>query len=216
MTTNQIFTSITLPFGSVIKQNKKGFAISEDISYLIKHVLTYSKDKEKTILDLGCGCGIVGIMMKYYRPDWQYTGIEIQTESYDLACENAHATCSLLNLIQGDFRKISKLVNPKSYQLIVSNPPYFKADSGILSPNPNKAAASHEIHCTMENVLEAITFAMHPQGIAFVLYPQSRNEELYALATQKGLQVKQQIPVSNLSKKQILLTELIYAQNTTV
>jgi len=65
----------------IISQPEKGYRFSIDPLILSAHI--HPKRNEK-IMDLGCGCGIISLVLAYRYPDIEITGIEIQKELYIL------------------------------------------------------------------------------------------------------------------------------------
>jgi tRNA1Val (adenine37-N6)-methyltransferase len=151
---------------------------------LVEYALDCFDNAPLSVLDMGCGCGIVSIMCALSRPKWQILGIDIQSELIELALANA-ASCELdISFRQEDLRAHSG-----SYDLILANPPWQKAGSGMLSPHMTKNLSRVELSCTMQDLLEAIRRCLQPGASAIVIYPETRIDELEQVARETSLDI---------------------------
>jgi ribosomal protein L3 glutamine methyltransferase len=83
-------------------------------------------------LDLCTGSGCIAIAMAHYNPDWQVDGVDISDSALDLAAENvARLHASNCSLIQSN---LFTALAGKTYDLIVTNPPYVTNDETDALP----------------------------------------------------------------------------------
>ncbi|MBE6449535.1 MAG: methyltransferase domain-containing protein [Alphaproteobacteria bacterium] len=82
------------------------------------------KDNQ-TVLDVGCGTGAVALCIKARVPKAQITGIEIQQEMANLACENAHLNSMEFEVVNADVLNPPKTWKERQFHHVVTNPPYF-------------------------------------------------------------------------------------------
>lgn len=80
------------------------------------------------VLDIGTGSGCIPIALKMERPGWNVDALEISEEALAVARENAEINETDITFVQGDILKWEKLAIEKSYDVIVSNPPYVLPD----------------------------------------------------------------------------------------
>ena len=59
----------------VCRQHRNGYRFSLDAVLLAHFCQPASRDK---VLDLGCGCGVIGLVLCYRHPEVQVTGLELQ------------------------------------------------------------------------------------------------------------------------------------------
>ena len=85
----------------------------------------------------------------------------------------------------------------EKFDIIVSNPPYFKKDEGRISPLEIRALARHEILCNMNDVLFSIERNLKNSGTAFLLYPENRLFELEKITKKIDLKITQKKVLSN-------------------
>jgi release factor glutamine methyltransferase len=97
------------------------------------------------ILDLGCGSGCIGITLALECPSAQVTAIDRSPGALALARQNAAGLGAALHWIESDW--CAALAADQRFHLIVSNPPYIRADDphlaqGDLRFEPSSALAS--------------------------------------------------------------------------
>jgi tRNA1(Val) A37 N6-methylase TrmN6 len=130
--------------------------------------------------DLGSGSGILSFLLKYRKADLQITGYEIQENFHNLALRNLQfnpefSTISFENL---DVRDIPARVLPESFDLVVSNPPYFPMGNGRLPSRPGRAMARHELNGTLKDFVEAATYLLPYGGKFCMIIPSNRFYEV--------------------------------------
>ena len=82
------------------------------------------------------------------------TGIEIQKEVADMA----NRSIKLNNLenraeiINEDIKNLSKIFPANSFDAIVTNPPYKKENTGLVSKDKIQLISRHEVMCTIEDI----------------------------------------------------------------
>jgi tRNA1(Val) A37 N6-methylase TrmN6 len=193
--TDQLLTNDTLFNGRLVcKQYKSGYRFSID-AVLLAHFCSPGRDD--AILDLGCGCGVVGLILAYRYPAVTITGMEIQRELALLARKNISENDmqTRMTVIEGNFRDISGLVAPESFDLVVSNPPYRKQGRGRISPDTQRARARHEIDASLADMVQAAAYAVKNRGKVAVIYPAVRCISLITELKNHKLEPKRLQPV---------------------
>ena len=139
--------------------------------------------------DLGCGCGILMLLLLWEQPRLQMSGVELRADAAEFCrrnlAENGMADRSAV--FTGDFRT----VGPESgtMDFVISNPPYFPAGSGGVSPDPDRAAMRTETASLPE--LCAVAFRLLKNGGDFRLVHRiSRREELLSALTGAGFSLE--------------------------
>lgn len=124
------------------------------------------------MLDLGAGCGVLGIAVAALYHPREVVALELQPELAELAARNA-ALNGIANLraIAGDVRAraIPGLVSA-SFDLVVSNPPFHARGAGRESPNHGRRVARGGAGASLaEFVAAARRYARNGARVAFVL-----------------------------------------------
>lgn len=176
---------VALPFvGKKIQQNTMAQGVSLASSLLYEAAADAFEDAPITVLELGCGCGIVSIMCALARPLWQVHGIDIQEDLIILANANAQTCAVDISFSHQDLRE-----QQGRYDLILANPPWQKVGSGLLSPHAAKNLSRVELSCSMPELLSAIERCLNPDGVAIVIYPISRFAEFEIESAKTSLDI---------------------------
>ena len=139
-----------------IIQNKDGFCFGIDsvlLSDFSKEIPTGS-----TVLDLGTGTGILGILLCGKTKLSKIYGIDVQEE----VCQMAQRSVKLNNLedrfeiINDNIKNLNTIFENCSIDAIVSNPPYKKDNSGLKNESQTKLISRHEITASLEDFIEII------------------------------------------------------------
>lgn len=144
--------------------------------------------KNAKVLDLGSGCGTLGLLLCAADEKCSVTGVEIDEQAHNMALHNAVANgiASRLTSICENLKNIPDFLSPGSFTCCVSNPPYFAA--GALSKStPN---ARHEQLCSLEELFRAAAWALQYGGDFFLVHKPERLSELCACATAHKLEPK--------------------------
>ena len=166
-----------------------GFALSTD-SVLLGNFINVTGAKKG--IDLGCGTGILSLLLLSRSSTLSMTGIEMNEAAAETARENLERN-SLQDrgtVITGDLRRYRELLRAGSCDLVISNPPYFPADAGTLSPNRERAIARGEVNCTLEDLCAAAKYLCRWGGRVAFVYKPERMTELLTLMSRSGLEPK--------------------------
>lgn len=127
----------------------------------------------RTILDVGTGCGIIALMCAQRQPDAIISALEIDSDSIEEAAQNFIQSpwYNRLNIIADDWISFSLSTTGK-WDLIVSNPPYFK--SGILNPETKREIARHQASLSPISLLEYGKNLLTENGRIAIVLPLSR------------------------------------------
>ena len=139
------------------------------------------------VLDLGAGCGTLGLLLCANDPTCTVTGIEIDENAHAMALQNIEANqlSSRLSSICADLRTVPTFVSSGSYHCCISNPPYFSA-----AQESANSKARHEQLCVLEDLFAAAGWAIRFGGDFFVVHKPERLAELCACATAHKLEPK--------------------------
>jgi tRNA1(Val) A37 N6-methylase TrmN6 len=178
----------------ICRQPRDGYRFSVD-AVLVAH-FTAPKAGQR-VLDLGCGCGVVGLVMAYRHPRISVCGLELQPDLAALAETNVRDNgyeqrCTVQ---QGDIRSLAALLVPESYDMVVTNPPYRKTATGRLNRDAQAAHARHELQGGIEDFVRAAAFAVRNRGKVVCIYPARRCSILMAALHNQRLTPKRLQPI---------------------
>ena len=174
--------SFPVPFS--IEQSHDGYRYSIEPFLLSKFV---ELAPSAMVLDVGTGCGIIPLLLLTREPKLRITAVEIQKSLYEVAVRNIahHGLASIIKVVQGDFAQTG--IFRESFDIIISNPPYRKINSGRINPNQIKAIARHELTLTLSSLLENGCSLLKPGGRIALAYPPARLEEVRQTLTRLKL-----------------------------
>src|SRR5262249_40206281 len=137
--------------------------------------------------DLGAGCGVLGMVLATLDPELSVDGIELQPELVEAARRGAALNClsERVRCVEADVRRA--VVPPGGYPLVVANPPYHAVGSGRPSPLAARAAAHHDLACTLPELLAAARRLLTPRGRLAMIYPAERLIDLAEALTAERL-----------------------------
>ena len=175
--------------GYRIIQNEKLFCFGMDAVLLSG----FAQVREgENVLDLGTGTGIIPILLAAKTPGKHFTGLEISEQSVDMAHRSVvlNDLQQRVTIVQGDIKEAGALFTPASFDTITSNPPYMTAQHGLLNPDTEKAAARHEILCTLEDVVRSASKLLRNCGNFYMVHRPFRLAEIIRTLSQYHLEPK--------------------------
>ena len=144
--------------------------------------------KNARVLDLGSGCGTLGLLLCARREDCQVTGLELSEDAHLTALENIsrNGLTGRQSSICADIVHISSLFPPGSFHCCVSNPPYFS--SGPHSKTV--PLARRDDMCSLDALFSGAAWALRYGGDFFLVHRPERLSELTVCAAAHGLEAK--------------------------
>lgn len=169
----------------LVLQRKKGFRFSLDAPLLADFIVTHEGEE---LLEIGTGCGIISLLLSI-KPFKHILALEIQPALADLARRNLllNNLEGRITILQKDFREYQPY---RKFDLIFSNPPYIRLNSGFLSSSEEKNVAKHELHCSLEELLSFTRNWLKETGRAYFIFPDSRRLEFEQELNRQGLKIK--------------------------
>ena len=129
-------------YGLPLKITDKVLIPRPETEELVDWVIKEIKDKKHSLLDIGTGSGCISIAVKKHLPEINVSAMDISAEALTVARNNAKLNNVEINFIEADVLNYS---DSKSYDVIVSNPPYIRqlemADmhENVLAHEPHSA-----------------------------------------------------------------------------
>lgn len=144
--------------------------------------------KDASVLDLGSGCGTLGLLLCANHPDCHVTGIELDEKAHDTALKNAaqNGIGHRLTGICADIRAIPRFIAPGSFSCCVSNPPYFSGGA----KSKTLPLARREDACSMQELMASAAWALKYGGDLFLVHRPERLAQLICTAATNGLEAK--------------------------
>lgn len=174
-----------------IIQNEKGFCFGIDAILLSD----FAKDikENSTVLDLGTGTGIISILLCEKTRLKKIIGVEVQED----VCEMASRSIKLNNLenkfeiINKNILDLEKVLKKESFDVIVTNPPYKKKDTGILSKENRNLISRHEILAQLEDFIEISNKMLKDKGEFYMVNRPDRIADIFFLMRKYKIEPKE-------------------------
>lgn len=161
------------------------FPLSTDSIALADFV---SLGRNATVLDLGAGCGTLGLMLCARYNDCSVTGIEINPQDHNTALKNAqnNGITPRLNSICANVCDVPTIIRPGSYSVCISNPPYF-----TFGPcSKTVPTARRDDLLPMEQLFQSASWALRYGGDFYIVHRPERLAELIVWGSKYGLEAK--------------------------
>lgn len=174
-----------LPNGFTLEVPAGAFPLSTD-SMALKSFVRLPKNAR--ILDLGSGCGTLGLLLCSQNEHCTVTGLEIDENAHLAALYNIqhNALSSRMESICADLRSVSERFSPGSFDACVSNPPYFSGGPA----SRNTPIARREDLCSVRELMAAACHALKFGGDFFLVHRPERLAELIAAGSAFTLELK--------------------------
>jgi tRNA1Val (adenine37-N6)-methyltransferase len=165
-----------------INQERCAMKVSTDSCLFGAWVASRIPSGTSRILDIGAGTGLLSLMAAQCC-DADIEAVEIEAGCFGQLKENIEGSpwTSRIRPVEADIRKYQA----PAYDLIISNPPFYEQQ--LVSPDPGANAARHSTELGLGELLDVICRLRGLHGLAAILLPFYRKEELLTMAGKKGL-----------------------------
>lgn len=144
------------------------------------------------VCDLGCGTGLLGLLLLQRQPNLRLTGVEIQETAAALARKVAeeNGLTDRFALCHDDLRNVRNRFPTGSFDLVVCNPPYYPADSGRMAEDDAIRTARSEVSCTLEDICAAASYLLRWGGSFCLVHKPERLTDLLCALRAHGMEPK--------------------------
>ncbi len=104
----------------LLYQPSSGYCYNSDSIFLYDFISSFKPRGD--MLDVGAGCGVVGLLVAYDNKKVRLEAIEKQASFITYASNNARVNKIDYKIVEGDFVEYSF---DKKYDYIISNPPFY-------------------------------------------------------------------------------------------
>ena len=174
-----------------IIQNKKWFCFGIDSVLLANFAKNIKKDSY--VLDLGTGSGIMPTLLCGKTELKKVVGIEIQKDVCDMAKRSIE-----LNKINEKFEiicdsilNLNKYFEKQTFDVVITNPPYKKKNTGIINPDEPKMIARHEITANLEDFIRVAKDLLKDKGEFYMVHRPERLVDIFELMRKYKIEPKE-------------------------
>ncbi len=167
------------------------------------------------ILDVGTGTGVIAIMMAQRCTNATVHAIEVESNAFDQALANIN-NCPWSDRIMVLNGMVQNFIPKVKYDLIISNPPFFR--NSLKAPIANRTIARHTDNLPFEDLIHFSVKNLSLQGKLSIILPVSEFRDFTNLAANHGLYLIREClikPVPYKTAKRVTMEFSLTSQNVT-
>lgn len=173
-----------LPDGTDLKiiQNPNWFCFGIDAVLLSDFAEIKQGD---IVMDLGTGTGIIPLLLAAKSQASHIDALEIQKDVADMAKRSVQLNKldNIINIVNAD---LVDFKTQKQYDVVVCNPPYKTAETGLVNPEDKLKISRHEICCTLHDVVKTASRILKPLGRFTLIHrPERLVDIIFEMRSQK-------------------------------
>ena len=174
-----------LPNGYTLSLCDGAFPLSTD-SMCLAHFARLPRHAR--VLDLGSGCGTLGLLLCSRDSSCTVTGLELSEANHLEALENIRRNRldSRMESICADLRSVSGCFAPGSFDVCISNPPYFSGGPASRTT----PYARRDDFCSMDDLMESAARALKYGGDFFLVHKPDRLAQIISCGAERALEAK--------------------------
>ncbi|GAB2610190.1 methyltransferase [Emticicia sediminis] len=164
-------------------------------------ILGASTDVENVnnILDIGTGTGLLSLMLAQ-RTNGQIDAVEVDEDAYQQAFMNVKES-RFSEKINVYHQRIQYFTSTETYDLIISNPPFYQQSLKSTDAKANKAL--HAVELSFDDLIDSVLRLLSVDGKFVVLLPPFEIEKLIKIAQKKGLYLSKKMSIRHDESKPI-------------
>ncbi len=171
-------------------QKKNGLTFGTDAFLLASYI---KKSTRARAAELGCGTGIVSLLCAARQKLNKIYAFEVQESFYDLTKRNVSNNLfeDTVTVRHGDVRQLSLADTDGELDIVFSNPPYMKKDSGKRNAADEKYIARHEVMGDISDFCACASRLLKFGGKFYIVWRPDRICDLMRALSENSLETKQ-------------------------
>ena len=176
--------------GLKIIQNKEGFCFGID-SVLLSDFAKNIKNNS-LVLDLGTGTGIIPILLCGKTNLKKVIGVEVQEKIAEMAKRSIKLNNleARFHVINENILNLKNIYQNQTFDVVVTNPPYKKKNSGIINENHEKLISRHEIEANLEDFIKVSKDLLKDKGEFYMVHRPERLVDILSIMRKEKLEPK--------------------------
>ena len=200
--------------GLKIIQNTEGFCFGVDSVLLTEFAIDMKK--HSSIVDLGTGTGILGILLSKKVEASKIIGVELQEEVAAMAKRSVELNNlqNIMQIINEDVQNLS--LNKNSFDYVVTNPPYKKKGTGIINKEDKQIISRHETTVDLDVWIKTASSLLKDNGSIYMVHRPERLNEIIEVLRKYRLEPKRirfVYPKINKDANLVLIKAVKYANS---
>jgi len=176
--------------GLKIIQDKEGFCFGID-SVLLSDFAKNIK-RNTRVIDLGTGTGIINLLLSAKTEANEFIGVEIQNDVADMAKRSVELNDlnNKIKIINENIINLKNIYDKKSFDVIVTNPPYKKNNTGIKNVENKKQISRHEITASLEDFIHIGSYLLKDYGEFYMVHRPERLVDIFNIMRKEKIEPK--------------------------
>lgn len=166
-----------------LTQFVEGYRYNSDSLLLADFALKFGIKNE--LLDIGAGCGIIGILLQSFASNLELSLLDIQEENIRLIKRNLKQNNTQAELFHCDFRDFE---SKKKFDFLVCNPPFYR-QGAYKSRNLHKNISKFQSFLPLKDFINKANALLKPKGILYFCYEASALDKIYIALENKKLKL---------------------------
>lgn len=179
-----------------IIQDKNKYNFTSDSALLANFVSTKKSDK---CVEIGCGSGVISILVNHKCSPQKILAFEIQSSMADLAKRNItlNNLSDKIEIINAPIQEFEKYIQKATVDVIFSNPPYMKVnEQSLINSSKEIAISRHEIKLNLQDLIKCSSNLLKFGGKLYLVHRSERLSEIFAEMHKNQLEPKRMFFVS--------------------
>ena len=176
--------------GLKIIQDKEGFCFGIDSVLLTDFAKEIRSDSK--VIDLGTGTGIIPILLSAKTNGTNFIGVEIQQEVAQMAKRsvNLNKLENRIEILNNDILKLREVFKKGSFDVVTTNPPYKKVNTGVVNTNDKKIISRHEIKASLEDFIKISSYLLKDYGEFYMVHRPDRLVDIFGIMREEKIEPK--------------------------
>ncbi|HEB7552626.1 tRNA1(Val) (adenine(37)-N6)-methyltransferase [Campylobacter coli] len=166
-----------------LAQLSDGYRYNSDSLLLADFVLEMGIKNQ--VLEVGSGCGIIGILLKKFVSNLDLSLLDIQQENIELIHRNLKQNNIQAEVLHEDFRNFQ---NDKKFDFIVCNPPFYR-DGTHEGKNTHKNISKFQKYLTLDEFIARSNALLKPMGVLYFCYEALALDKICLILESKKLKL---------------------------
>ena len=174
-----------------IIQNKDGFCFGIDavlLSDFAKNIKAHSR-----VIVLGTGTGIISILLCGKTKLEKVIGVEVQEEVSDMARRSSklNGLEDKFEIINKNILELNQVFENNSFDVVVTNPPYKKQNTGIINDDERKLISRHEILANLKDFIYVSSKILKDRGEFYMVHRPERMVDIFSIMREYKIEPKE-------------------------
>lgn len=151
--------------GPLFNYNSAAFSLCTDSVLLADFALSLRRNI-KQFAELGCGSGAMSLLLSHSLPNAKAVLLDVSEKAIEAAGENftLNSMDTRAEFILSDVSEVRNRLRSESFELVISNPPYFAPKSGRVSLDSERSLSRQGRPEILEDFFSAAAYLLKPKG----------------------------------------------------